>query len=123
MENPERLAAVSNLHRFARVHPAFDFARLPNQRSQRNLCVVRFVIPIFVPGAGAFALIGGLVGALAVVAWWLFFSRATWSERVGAIVLVIVALFATSRVVHKSIATGMMGMLLGDHRRARVATP
>jgi hypothetical protein len=87
------------------------------------LCVVRFVIPIFVPGAVAFALIGGLVGALAVVAWWLFFSRAPWSERVGAIVLVIVALFATSRFVHKSIATGMMGMLFGDRRRARVATP
>ena len=56
-------------------------------------------------------MLGGLVGGLAVVVWWLFFSRAPWSERVGAIVLMIVALFATSRIVHESIANGMMGMM------------
>src|SRR5438552_15275511 len=75
------------------------------------LCVVRFVIPVVVPEASFFAVLGGLVGALAVVLWWVFFSRAAWSERLGAIVLMIGALFATSRVVHKSIATGMMGMM------------
>ena len=58
-----------------------------------------------------FGVIGGLVGGLAVVVWWLFFSRAPWSERLGAVVLMIVALFATSRIVHESIATGAMGML------------
>src|SRR5216684_528949 len=51
-------------------------------------------------------------GVLAVVLQWLFFSRAPWSERVGAIVLMPVALFATSRIVHESIANGMMGMML-----------
>lgn len=75
------------------------------------LCVVRFVIPIFVPGAFAFAMIGGLVGALAVAVWWVFFSRAPWSERLGAVALMIVALVATSRIIHVSIATGMMGMM------------
>jgi outer membrane protein assembly factor BamB len=74
--------------------------------------LVRFVVPAVVPGATAFAVLGGLVGGLAVVVWWLFFSRAPWSERIGAIVLMIVAMFATSRIVHASIATGMMGMLL-----------
>src|SRR5881396_3120855 len=59
-----------------------------------------------------FAVFGGLVGTLVVVVWWIFFSRAAWSERLGAIGLMIVALFATSRVVHVSIATGMMGMML-----------
>jgi outer membrane protein assembly factor BamB len=48
---------------------------------------------------------------LAVVVWWAFFSRAPWSERLGAIVLMIVALVATSRIIHVSIATGGMGML------------
>jgi len=76
------------------------------------LVVVRFVIPIVVPGAVAFGMMGSLVGALLILAWWLFFSRAPWSERVGALVLMIVAIFATLRIVHKSIATGMMGMLL-----------
>jgi hypothetical protein len=33
------------------------------------------------------------------------------SERWGAVVLMIVALFATSRIIHVSIATGMMGMM------------
>jgi outer membrane protein assembly factor BamB len=58
-----------------------------------------------------FGVIGGLFCAFAIVVWWAFFSRARWSERLGAIVLMIVALVATSRVIHVSIATGAMGML------------
>ena len=75
------------------------------------LLCVRFVIPIVVPEAAMFAVIGGMVGAVAIVLWWLFFSRAPWSERLGAIVLMIVAMVATSRVIHVSIAGGMMGMM------------
>jgi outer membrane protein assembly factor BamB len=40
------------------------------------------------------------------------FSRAAWSERVGALALMAIALFATARVVHPSIANGMMGLML-----------
>jgi outer membrane protein assembly factor BamB len=76
------------------------------------LPVVRFVIPIVVPEAMAFAMIGSVVGALVILVWWVFFSRAPWSERLGVIILMIVALFATSRIVHESIAGGGMGMLL-----------
>jgi outer membrane protein assembly factor BamB len=68
-------------------------------------------IPIVSPGAPPVGLLGGLVAALAIVVWWVFFSRALWSERVGAIVLMVVALFATSRVVHESIAKAPGGML------------
>src|SRR5215203_103116 len=75
------------------------------------LWLVRFVVPIFLPGTTAFGLIGELVGALAVIVWWVFFSRAPWSERLGAIGMIMVAMFATSRLVHKSIATGAQGML------------
>ncbi len=53
---------------------------------------------------------------LGVIVWWVFFSRAPWSERLGAIVLMIVALAATSLVLHKSIATGMMGMMFSGLR-------
>jgi outer membrane protein assembly factor BamB len=70
------------------------------------------VVPLVVPNASIFAVLGGLAGGLAVVLWWVFFSRAAWSERLGAIVLMIIALFATSRLVHESIARGMMGMML-----------
>jgi outer membrane protein assembly factor BamB len=75
------------------------------------LCVVRFVVPFVAPGAAAYAMLGGLVGALAIVVWWVFFSRAPWSERLGAVALAIVALVATSRLVDVSIRTGMMGMM------------
>jgi outer membrane protein assembly factor BamB len=69
----------------------------------------RFVVPIFVPETVVFGVLGALLGGLAVVVWWAFLSRAPRSERWGAVVLMIVALFATSRIIHESIATGMMG--------------
>jgi hypothetical protein len=74
--------------------------------------LVRFVVPIVIPGTGGTAIIGGIAGGLAVIVWWLFFSLAPWSERVGAIVVMAGALLATSRLVHASIANGMMGMML-----------
>ena len=74
--------------------------------------LVRFVYPVIVSGGMAVGMIGGVVGGLAVVVWWMFFSRAPWSERLGAVALIIVALFATSRIVHESIQNGMMVMML-----------
>jgi outer membrane protein assembly factor BamB len=50
--------------------------------------------------------------AAVILVWWLFFSRAPWSERIGAVVLMIVALAATDAVVHESIKGGMMGRML-----------
>jgi outer membrane protein assembly factor BamB len=76
------------------------------------LLLVMFDVPIVLPDAAIFGVIGAVVGGLAIVVWWVFFSKAPWSERVGAIGLMIVALFATSRIVHQSIANGMMGMML-----------
>ncbi len=70
------------------------------------------VLLFVVPEGMLYGVLAGVLGGLAVVVWWLFFSRAPWSERVGAIVLMIVALFATSRIVHKSIANAGMGMML-----------
>jgi len=71
------------------------------------------VLPRLVPEATLYGMLGGILGGgLIVLLWWLFFSRAPWSERVGALVLIAVALFATSRIVHKSIANGAMGMML-----------
>lgn len=61
---------------------------------------------------GMIAAIGGTACALAIIVWWLFFSRAQWSERIGAILLMIVAMIVTRLVVHASIAGAGMGMLL-----------
>jgi outer membrane protein assembly factor BamB len=76
------------------------------------MCVIRFVVPIALPEAGGYGVIGSAFGALAIVVWWVCFSRAPWSERLGAVILMIVALFVTSRLVHESIAGAGMGMLL-----------
>jgi outer membrane protein assembly factor BamB len=75
------------------------------------LCLVRFVVPIVVPGSYYFAFMGGIVGVLVIALWWAFFSRAPWTERLGAFALMAVALFATSRLIHVSVKTGMMGMM------------
>jgi hypothetical protein len=58
-----------------------------------------------------YGVLGGVAGAVAIVLWWLLLSRAPWSERLGAIALIIIALAATKRVVHESIAGGAMGYL------------
>jgi len=76
------------------------------------LFLARFVIPVVAPDLAIYSLIyGGIFGVLAFIVWWAFFSRAPWFERMGALVLMIVALIATPRILHKSVATGMMGMM------------
>jgi outer membrane protein assembly factor BamB len=75
------------------------------------LLVVMRLSPIVVDEIMPIAMMGAVVGGLLILLWWLFFSRAPWSERLGVTVLMIVALFATSRLVHESLAGGAMGFL------------
>ena len=74
--------------------------------------LVRVVIPAVVPDIGTYGVLAGLAGGAAILVWWLLFSRAPWVERIGIIALMALALFATSFVVHESIANGFMGMML-----------
>jgi outer membrane protein assembly factor BamB len=71
-----------------------------------------FVVPFFFPEALLYGLLGGVLCGLAIALWWLFLSRAPWSERVGALVLIVIGLIGTKRIVHVSIAGGSMGYLL-----------
>ena len=71
-----------------------------------------FLLPKVLPQAVFIGLLMGVFGGLAILLWWLLFSRAPWLERIGAPVLIVVALILTKRVVHASIAGGGMGMLL-----------
>ena len=64
---------------------------------------VRLGAPIVAPEAAAIGILAGLVGTLAVLVWWAFFSRVPHFERWGAVVLMIVAVaqlhgFSTSRL-------------------------
>ena len=75
------------------------------------LVLGRFVVPSIVPEAILYGLLAGLVGLLAIVVWWIFFSRVPWIERLGALVLIPVAVYATSRIIHISLSNGSMGYL------------
>ena len=76
------------------------------------LILIRLGLPAFWPDQSVFGVLGGLAGAAAIIAWWLFLSRAPWIERLGAVVLIVAGLAATWPFVHVSISTGAMGGLL-----------
>jgi outer membrane protein assembly factor BamB len=73
--------------------------------------LARFVVPLVAPGSEIVGTIGGLVGGLGIVVWWVLFSRAPGSERLGAVVVIIGAILATRSLMHPSIQNGMMGMM------------
>jgi outer membrane protein assembly factor BamB len=73
--------------------------------------LARFIVPSIFPATIMYGMAAGALGVLAIIVWWIFFSRARWAERLGALALIAIALFATSRIVHVSIATGAMGYL------------
>jgi outer membrane protein assembly factor BamB len=69
-------------------------------------------VPIVMPEFAIFGMLGGVVGGAAIVLWWLLFSRAPWFERIGAIVVMVVAVFATRQIVHPSIANAGMSRMM-----------
>lgn len=75
------------------------------------LLAINLVIPRFFAEAAPLAVMAGPVITLLVAVWWIFFSRVPMRERLGALVLIGVALYATSRLLHVSIATSMMGYM------------
>jgi outer membrane protein assembly factor BamB len=54
---------------------------------------------------------GAIILGLAIIVWWAFFSRAPKLERWIAIVMMILVFFGTAQILHKSIATTMMGLM------------
>ncbi|MCI0416569.1 PQQ-binding-like beta-propeller repeat protein [bacterium] len=75
------------------------------------LLVSKYLVPLLLPEYMVYGLLGSLGAAVAIILWWLFFSRALWSERLGALAVMALALFATYQFLHISIAKGAMGML------------
>jgi outer membrane protein assembly factor BamB len=82
------------------------------------LVPLRYVLPSVAGDAEIFGVslvivgvIGGSVCAASIGVWWLLFSRAAWRERVGVLVLMVIAFFATRLVADVSVSRGMMGMM------------
>jgi len=71
-----------------------------------------FGLPALLPEQSGVELFGILICGLAIMVWWLFFSRVRWKERLGILCLMILAVIAVSFIVHKSISNGMMGLML-----------
>jgi hypothetical protein len=72
----------------------------------------RFVVPLILPTTGMMGVLGAAIGGVLILLWWLLFSRARWTERLGAVALMAVGMLVTSRFVDRSIATSHMGMFL-----------
>jgi outer membrane protein assembly factor BamB len=70
-----------------------------------------FGLPILDPDLVIYAVAAGFAGGLALIVWWLFFSRALWFDRIGAIVVMVVAMAATWSFLDVSMATGAMGAI------------
>jgi len=66
--------------------------------------VFRFGVKELFPGIQGFgyAVIGSLIFFLVIVAWWAFFSRARWRERLGALALIAAAIPVTWLLKHES---------------------
>ena len=76
-----------------------------------TLVFMRFAVPAVLPSAALIGILGSVAAALAVLGWWLSFSRARWSLRIGVLVFAVLGLIVTSMFLHESVATAGMGML------------
>jgi len=101
----------SNLSRALRLWPGVALAAFS--------VLARFALPLALPDTPIFGLepdiaglLGSVIGTLGIILWWLFFSRAPWSERVGALVVMAGAVVATRAVAHESIVGAGQGILL-----------
>jgi hypothetical protein len=75
------------------------------------LWLIRVLGPLVGIGAGAelmVRILGGYVGVLAVLTWWLFFSRAQWPERFAVLAAMIVALAAAAALGHRSMVVWLL---------------
>jgi outer membrane protein assembly factor BamB len=73
--------------------------------------LTRFGAPLLGIGAGSELMVrvlGGFACALAVLIWWLGFSRASWSERAGTVAAILVAIAATLAFADASMVVGVL---------------
>jgi outer membrane protein assembly factor BamB len=76
-----------------------------------------FILPLIFPGDATSMLkvFGGLAGGLAILIWWLFFSRVVTRCRWVGFGLMILSVFALTRWADPSISTGYQGIMLFNY--------
>lgn len=88
-----------------------NFRIWPGALAVLLLFLARYGLPLIDQDMLFVALGGAAVAVVAVLVWWLGFSRVPWPERAGALVVIPLAAVLVQKFVDKSIATGAMGML------------
>ena len=92
---PERKMFVSRYlrlsHEYERTESRKPLRLWPGVAAAVLLVLFGYVVPIFVRFAGLAMLWARRAGRLV---WWLLFSRARWYERLGAIVVIVLAVIA-----------------------------
>ena len=91
--------------------PAKSIRLLPGVIIVALQWLARFALPAIVPGTAEIGVLTGLAGGLAILIWWAFFSGAQRADRLGGVVLMILAIIGASLVADESIRTGMQGMM------------
>jgi outer membrane protein assembly factor BamB len=74
--------------------------------------LLRLGLPLVMADGMAIAMLVAVAGTVAILVWWLFFSRAPWSERIIALIAMAAGIGATWPIVHESIRGGLMGAML-----------
>ena len=74
--------------------------------------LIILLAPLTLEEGGILAILGGAAAGLLVLIWWLFFSRAPWVDRLGAVVLMVLTVLLAYLVVHPSISNGLMGRMV-----------
>ncbi len=104
--HPDRVMEQSRV----RVWPGVALAVL--------LVMLRLVMPAVAPDAAILGvpvpmigILGGAICAVAIVIWWLFFSRVRWTDRLLILAVSAAAFGAVWLVVDRSVSNGMMGMM------------
>src|SRR5262245_4433629 len=78
-----------------------------------TLVVLFITAPIAFPDVALpLGIFGALIGAVFILGWWLFFSRAAWVERIGAVVAFGIAMLIARPLTHPSIQGAGQGMIM-----------
>ena len=94
-----------------KIHTSIDSLRLwPAVFIVGLQSLLWFVLPSIDSSLIYVGLVGSFGGGLFLILWWLFFSKAYWSERIGGLVLAVLSIIGVRFFLHESMATSGMGV-------------
>ena len=73
------------------------------------IAIVWLGAPLLGPDYQVLSLLGSVAGGALLLLWWLLFSRAPWIERLGALVVIVLAVIVTKPLMDPSITGAAMG--------------